>query len=45
MNAPVKLKLDENLGRTGVQLLRAAGYDVATVFEQRFISASDHTLI
>jgi hypothetical protein len=29
----VKFKLDETLGRRGVELLRAAGHDAATVYD------------
>jgi predicted nuclease of predicted toxin-antitoxin system len=41
----VKLKLDENLGRVCVDLLVAAGHDVATVYSQRMCSATDFEVI
>jgi len=41
----VKLKLDENLGRRCIEMLRAAGHDVATVFDQHMTSAPDDDLI
>jgi predicted nuclease of predicted toxin-antitoxin system len=40
----VKLKLDENIGRRGLELLRAAGHDVMTVREQQLQGAKDDVL-
>ena len=37
----MKLKLDENLGARGRELLAAAGHDVCTVPEQDLCSATD----
>ena len=37
----MRFKLDENLGNRGVELLREAGHQVATVFEQHLNGASD----
>ena len=41
----MKLKLDENLGERGAAAFRAAGHDVATVYEQKLTSATDVKLI
>jgi predicted nuclease of predicted toxin-antitoxin system len=41
MNTALRIKLDENLGNRGAAMFRAVGYDVATVFEEGLISASD----
>ena len=42
---PLQIKLDENLGLRGRQLLADAGHDVATVSEQGLTSAPDEELI
>lgn len=41
----MKIKLDENLGARGAEWLRAAGHDVATLYEQGMTSSSDGELI
>lgn len=41
----MKIKLDENIGQRGKQLLIEAGHDVATVFEQKLTSAPDPEVI
>ena len=40
----MKIKLDENIGRRGTELLRSAGHDVMTVREQNLQGARDETL-
>ena len=41
----MKLKLDENLGRSAAALLRQAGHDVATIAEQELWGTPDRELI
>lgn len=45
MNSDVKIKLDENLGHQSAAILREAGFDIATVVQQKLISAPDRELI
>lgn len=41
----MKLKLDENFGRSAAELLAAAGHEVTTVPGQRLAGTDDHRLI
>lgn len=41
----MKVKLDENLGSRGAEVLRAGGCEVVTVVEEDLCSAADSTLI
>jgi predicted nuclease of predicted toxin-antitoxin system len=41
----MRLKLDENLGAGGRDLLAARGHDVATVSGQSLCAADDHTVL
>ncbi|HXC01009.1 MAG TPA: DUF5615 family PIN-like protein [Opitutaceae bacterium] len=41
----MRLKLDENLGAFGRDLLLARGHDVATVHEQNLSAADDHAVL
>lgn len=41
----MRLKLDENLGNFGAELLTQAGHEVATVFEEGLRSAEDRRVI
>ncbi|MGH9370595.1 MAG: DUF5615 family PIN-like protein [Vicinamibacterales bacterium] len=40
----MKVKLDENLGAMGAVVLKAAGFDVATVADQNLLSTPDADL-
>ena len=40
----MNIELDENLGRRGAAILRAAGHQVTTVADERLSSASDEHL-
>lgn len=40
----MKIKLDENIGRREIDVLRLAGHDVMTVRDQNLQGASDETL-
>jgi predicted nuclease of predicted toxin-antitoxin system len=40
----VRLKLDENIGRRGLELLRAHGHDVMSVWDQNLHGVSDEAL-
>jgi hypothetical protein len=40
----VKIKLDENIGRSGLDLLRHAGHEVMTVREQGLAGSSDEEI-
>jgi predicted nuclease of predicted toxin-antitoxin system len=40
----VKFKLDENIGRRGLELLKSSGHDVATVSDQGLSGVTDEKL-
>jgi predicted nuclease of predicted toxin-antitoxin system len=41
----VNLKLDENIGRRGVELFQQAGHDVATILEEGLSSSRDEEVL
>jgi predicted nuclease of predicted toxin-antitoxin system len=41
----LRIKLDENIGRRGLELLRAAGHDVMTVRDQNIGGTADDALL
>jgi hypothetical protein len=41
----LKIKLDENLGNRGAELIRQAGHDVKTVSQQGLCSSPDRELV
>jgi predicted nuclease of predicted toxin-antitoxin system len=40
----VKIKVDENIGRSGVELLREGGHDVMTVTDQELSGAAEERI-
>jgi predicted nuclease of predicted toxin-antitoxin system len=40
----VRIKVDENIGTSGVSLLRDSGHDVTTVHEQKLSGAPDESI-
>lgn len=44
-NRSLKLKLDENLGKSVAQVFTKAGHDVATVYQQNMCGIADKLLI
>jgi predicted nuclease of predicted toxin-antitoxin system len=40
----LKIKLDENIGRRGIEILASAGHDVMTVRDQGLAGAADNIL-
>lgn len=40
----MRIKLDENIGKRGLELLRDAGHDVSTVYEQGLSGVADEQI-
>jgi predicted nuclease of predicted toxin-antitoxin system len=40
----VKIKLDENIGRRGLEFLKASGHDVVTVWDENLHGVTDEAL-